>query len=541
MKALIIDDEPHVITVARLLVPWDKLGIDTVLSSGSCEEALQIISQEKPDIILSDINLPGLSGLDLIERLNAENSPAQVILITAYSDFSYAQRAVKLGCVDYLLKPLNEKALTDAVNKAISRCQKSRKLQINTDHARVMDLVTRIMNLAGGKTDWDEESGEVSSSAANIEEDLKELLEMFPKQAQSSFFRIGMICIHHLPSGTRARFNFFDRVQTILDRHSDGAAGSWGGNRDLTLLLPDHGVMTETLCQNLLQEIQTETGVCLQMGLSQPVSRAAFIHIREPEFRSSIEYACRNAWEYTICANRTENIPLVHTSSQRIAPLPNLDWMNRIIYSVLTSGQSQQISALAEKITVLLTGEGFFTVDQMEHFLSLYNSSRTRCVRCLLQEQGLPYAVPVLFTGNFFTSHGIFSRDLCCQRLIEDLTSMMEQYIPKTEALGTAAICQKIRHYLETHYAEDISLDNLAQRFALSPAYLSRSYKKEMSIGLIDDLTRIRLEEACRLMDTNQKTADIALAVGFTDPKYFSRVFKKMKGMSPSAYRNGKD
>lgn len=119
VKVLIIDDEPHVITVARLLVDWSSRGFDTILSCGSAEEALILIEENHPEMILSDINLPGLSGLDLIERVRSQGLNSQIILITAYSDFSYAQRAIKLDCVDYLLKPLSEESLNQAVDKGL--------------------------------------------------------------------------------------------------------------------------------------------------------------------------------------------------------------------------------------------------------------------------------------------------------------------------------------------------------------------------------------------------------------------------------------
>ena len=262
MKALIIDDEPHVITVARILVTWERFGIHTVLSCSSSEEALDLIAQESPQIILSDINLPGLSGLDLIEKLRNSGSTAQVILITAYSDFAFAQRAVKLDCVDYLLKPLSEQALNTAVDKAVSLYRESIRMQ-----------------------------------------------ELLSAQQE--------------PESTKTPFSSF--------------------------LYPQDEASTN-------------------MNIHQ--------------------------------------------------------------------------------------------------------------------------------------------------------------------------ICQKIHEALEEHYQEEINLDILGKHWNVSSAYLSRSYKKEMGMGLIDDLTRIRIREACHRMESDMRTSDIALAVGISDPKYFSRVFKKSMGMTPAEYRD---
>ena len=121
MKALIVDDEPPVIAVARLLVEWEKHGIDTVLTCTDPQKALEMIAAERPAVILSDIRMPGLDGLTLIERVASISPKSRTILLSAYSDFSYARRAVQLGCVDYLLKPLTEEGLNDAVAKAAAQ------------------------------------------------------------------------------------------------------------------------------------------------------------------------------------------------------------------------------------------------------------------------------------------------------------------------------------------------------------------------------------------------------------------------------------
>ena len=121
MKALIIDDEPPVITVVKLLVDWKKYHIDTVFACASAEQAMTVLKEEKPEIILSDINLPGLSGLELVEQLRNEGSDAQVIFISAYDKFSYAQKAMQLDSVEYLLKPIERESVNRAVEKAVNK------------------------------------------------------------------------------------------------------------------------------------------------------------------------------------------------------------------------------------------------------------------------------------------------------------------------------------------------------------------------------------------------------------------------------------
>ncbi|MCM3068201.1 response regulator [Priestia flexa] len=110
MKALIVDDEKNVRKVMRQLGEWESVGINEVLEATNGIEALEIIEKEKPGVIFTDIKMPKMSGLQLIERLNQHSYTGKVILVTGYDDYTFMRKAIQLNSFDYLLKPIDPEA-----------------------------------------------------------------------------------------------------------------------------------------------------------------------------------------------------------------------------------------------------------------------------------------------------------------------------------------------------------------------------------------------------------------------------------------------
>ena len=116
-KVVIVEDEELVRRGIAVAVDWQGLGCDLVGEAANGEEGLEVIRREKPDLIVTDVKMPRMDGIEMLRQLRAEGNTAPVILLTAYSDFSYAQSAVKLGAADYLLKPFHDGELEEAVER----------------------------------------------------------------------------------------------------------------------------------------------------------------------------------------------------------------------------------------------------------------------------------------------------------------------------------------------------------------------------------------------------------------------------------------
>ena len=257
MKALIIDDEPPVVMVVKMLVDWKSFGIDTVLTSQSAEQALDILEREKPEIILSDVNLPGLSGLDLIERLRKDGSTAQVIFISAYDKFSYAKRAMQLDSVDYLLKPIDREAVNNAVEKAVGKCREMTGQLEDSERRQVQSLFSAFMGTIGTPPDIDAFS-KLCASAPWLD---------------AVSCGIGVVSLQHLKKEIFSKYSLQGMIFDYLYQNRLGVSTMWGDRAEIVMLISGVRDIEEVkyICRGILASIQKETGFVLHAGISEPV------------------------------------------------------------------------------------------------------------------------------------------------------------------------------------------------------------------------------------------------------------------------------
>ena len=134
LKVVIADDEARILSLIRLLPDWDALGIEVAGTAGNGLEALALIERERPDILITDIRMPGCQGLELIERARRIVPDIEIIIISGYAHFEYAQTAIKLGVGDYLLKPIKKDELTATLSKLAQRCYAKHPSDPGTAH-----------------------------------------------------------------------------------------------------------------------------------------------------------------------------------------------------------------------------------------------------------------------------------------------------------------------------------------------------------------------------------------------------------------------
>lgn len=162
LSVIIIDDEEWVRFLINGLVPWDKLGMRVVGEATNGSEGLELCRKLKPDIVLTDIRMPAMDGLALLERLKEESPEVKVVIISGYDEFSYAKKAVKSGAFDYVLKPVDEDELLEILKKTKEQIQKVKK-----EKDQVVKLKKEIVKLRNGLSETSEE--EMLEIAAQVE------------------------------------------------------------------------------------------------------------------------------------------------------------------------------------------------------------------------------------------------------------------------------------------------------------------------------------------------------------------------------------
>ena len=508
MKALIIDDEPPVITVVRLLVEWEKYGIHEVFDAASAGEAMEVIRREKPEIILSDINLPDLNGLDLIDRLQKTDASAKIIIISAFDRFSYAQKAVELGCVEYILKPVRRDVVNAAVAKAVRKFEEDAKLKSESKITRVQSLLSLYL------------------SAGRQYEILEELMELFPWMKTWTSFFAGVIPMGFLSDETASLYNIQEKACRFAFENRIGAASVWGNTQDILILIDGARIGAELKCLELLKSLQSEFGVRLFMGISG-----------KRRFPQEIEAAYRQAQEAAVSADLSQPACMIEKTVGTVSPITTVEWMNDVLFAGFPSAEEERIRHSLAGLAERAGRNGRITTRHLDNFRTLYNSIRNQHIHKILGNQKNPAGSVQPLKRSFCRPDGIFRADYFADVVTQDMMLWAEKCMPASPAESISEVCRRVKRYLEAHYREELSMEEMARFYAVSPSYLSRSFKKEMGMGMNEMLTAIRIERAAGLLKDGVRPSEVSEAVGFLDPKYFSRVFRKATGMTPSDYR----
>ena len=153
LRAILADDEAIIVKGLKKLIDWEKMGIRIVGEAGDGEEALALILEKKPDLAVSDIAMPKLNGLDMLNRLNELGIGTKVIFVSGYQEFSYAKKAVTYGAVDYILKPVEQEELEQAIKKAVSQIDEKSRLSI-LDTGEEENELARIFQKINGDQEY---------------------------------------------------------------------------------------------------------------------------------------------------------------------------------------------------------------------------------------------------------------------------------------------------------------------------------------------------------------------------------------------------
>ncbi len=507
-KLLIVDDEKIVIEGLNSAVNWQEHQIEIVGSASDGEEALKEIMNKKPDIVLVDIRMPKLNGLDLIQETKALNLDTVFIIISGYSKFDYAKRAVQLEAIDYLVKPIEVEEIVHSIKKAILKLEKIKNekqatVQINEyqmalEEKRVLDYILgqrfvvpekdqklqsfSFFNIGLKGFDWDD-SNNIEKIQASLES-LKSLLEN--RKIQNFVYTIDS-----------------EIVIMILN------AGSELGN---------------DLVQDLVSVFFHDMNIRPLVGVSN-----IYVTI------SDIKKAYSEAKE----------------------ALKNGLFSNQLItyYKELETFNHSFGNRIIEKIDTFFNGKGPNLLSNMnlfidKVFLDCQKSSlppeKTKYVCFKIVNHFLEYIESEYEINKSGGDRYLVYQELNPLRSFEEIRVWLEQFIGQSTAnlnenhvSYNEKLIIDLKSFINANYKEPIVLDDLGKLFHKNPAYLCNLFSKAVGSTIFEYITKVRLNNAKKLLrTTNLKVSEICKQVGYENQKYFNQVFKKNIGTTPGIYRS---
>ena len=530
MNILIVDDDRYVIEALRKSINWNELGFSNVLTAMNMNEAIQIIETEQIDLLLSDIDMPGGSGIDLLKWIHDTNKEITTIFLTNYADFNYAQLALQLGSADYILKPIEydkliiaiknimQKTFSHKVNQNIvleklwmtflsiggEPCQNQllAYYRISDETISANRFLPVLFRFSFNRLNEDHSQLISFYESAKIEEDyLCGLFNMFFSEINSDHFHF-----FHMPHQGSDYIAIFN-VENIADK----------------------SIITMG-CEDFLAKVRDESAFralgCA--GQWNPIAK-----IRD-NFNAIQETVRNNPGADRQLLLTTDNSKPGHDHPALISSPENLDTkaleilLDREDFTGFKTCCLNYLKNRFDEHTLSGTGITDFQTD-MSQVLHNY----------LLKQNILSHK---LFHGDDYNTLSSLARNSLYDMTIyvHFLTAVVENYIHF--AASQENVAKSIREYVDMHYAENINRNLLSNIFYLDPDYASRLFKKETGRTFGSYVIECRINSAKKLLkDTDLPVSAISGNVGYPDYSYFIRIFKKITGVTPNDYRNSKD
>lgn len=525
MKAIIIDDEKHVREGLILLAEWDKYGIDTIYEAGDGDQAIELITKHRPEIIFTDMRMPKRDGISLLQWLHSSKVNSKTIVVSGYDDFQYLRNAIRYGSFDYLLKPIDPEALNQTLEKAVTEWNKqaiTRKSQL--ENKRVVNEVKPLY--------WDHLfSGILDKDSTKFPNSVVEKIETeFKIDVRFSSCRVGLIPMkvlvekQFLGDKELAFFTILNICNELL-RKSNSGVGFRNVNKDDELVIILWGNANAlSLFKEMHSIIYQFTHVNCKIASGETFSSFE-------QLASAYQSAVQVFLKHNLLESKRRIVSYKEIKSH--SPLHLLDYSEEMKLSI-QSGSIQQIDQILERIYQAIQTTNYFSIEELE----LWENEFDLLKKHWLQEYEISHLTKLYKGNNYWEANRGFSFSKFQEEKRKEFHALI-QTLYDVEYQKEKNTIQQIADYIKNNYKKDIKLQEIADRFYLSREYISRKFKQEFKETITDYLVSIRIEKAKKLLENPHiKIYEIAYEVGYQDDKYFSKVFKKITGLTPNEYRN---
>ena len=531
-KAVIIDDDPVIRKGLKNVLDWESMGFSILGEAEDGRYGLDLFEKTNPDLIVTDIMMPNMNGLEMIEHYRNRNKDVKIIIVTAFRNFEYAKQALKIGVVDLVLKPTRINELSNAVMRAAKEIREDERKR---EELKIQEQLFR-ENLPALKEKFLHDfvfDLEIPDGSE------RERLDLF--NIDLSFFYIIII-----------RFTNADELSTY------------------NLYLRQIGI--SRLCEDVfkdffnIQKIQFKT------------VQSAFLITPSPEYKDK---------------NRGGYLPKLREILDEFITIVNSSINLEISIGLSSSGSGIKQLSMKYKEAALALEKIFFTGPSVVIEYSDDIAGTEKIIKTLVSAGDMEALILAVKSGNIekvcewfnsFASRGTDGvsapeiRSVCGEiywkilsvyqsldkaeadapntlkavyksQSFPDICEIIRKFAVETATLTNSVqnknieeLAGKCREYIKEHYAETLRSDDLASRFFVSTSYLRVIFKKVVGKNLEDYTNSVRIKRAIELIESSDlKSYQIAERVGIEDPSFFSRLFKKTTGFTPLEFKDRRE
>lgn len=530
LKVLIADDEKNICLMIQKLISWSDYGMEIIGLVHNGVDAVHMMEEQRPDIIISDIRMPGHDGLELVQKAHDMGLPADFVIISGYKYFEYAHKALNLGVEHYLLKPIDKKELEETLERIVAKRQKD--MQKAEEEAELKEQA----EYSRRKIQKHFLSSIMEKSSGNLKLDLNHINDEYQCEFEQGCF---VAIFAKLDSEIKGQdwTGLLHKMEEIIDRDLQN------GDKEYINSIMKSGVMSIV---NYRAELREGTRVGMEKPLVQmkrELDKFNGYHVTmgissEKNSIGEIATSIQEAIYAVKCRGKA--------GLDKIIYYDKLHYQEVSLSEILGEKNIREIENMVEALDYeTLYGEilkgyefiktkAFFSpvsvYDYLEQItgilLSVFKNNQTEEVMLRQMEEELEQVL------DFYTN-----LDEMVYRYAEAVQTYLEKIIAEKKNRSQLPI-RMAKQYVQENYNRQVSLEDVAEAINLSPAYLSTMFKKEMGINFSDFLISCRMEAAKELLKTTDlPITEVAEQVGYTDSRYFSKTFHKVVGIKPSVYR----
>ncbi|NDI34186.1 response regulator transcription factor [Chengkuizengella sediminis] len=517
LKALIIDDEIHIVKNLQVVLPWKEMGYNTVKTAVNGQEAIDIENKHgKLDLILCDIKMPVMDGLTFIKHLREQNKDCEVILLTGFQEFQYAQKAIQYRVREYILKPIDYIKLEDTIYR-ITKNIKHRKQQNMTQQKfdNITDLAYEkvfydvIMNYSSHSLSFNEEINVLQSKQFNfflidIEDYFKKSMEWSQNEKKLWNFAVKNVLHETL-------IEFVEKPIVLQTRD-----GEWCVilERDSEKLFQREEML------ELTEDLQNMVNKYLKLKINMVVwdKTVSMRSLSETYKKLQSVLVLKSNKHYSDKENQFDSVSdfsLWNTLKELITGLKQSD-RGKVDVS---------LKQIVKEIKVI-TENSYQTAQQVLHFMFLHLIREMNELEIITSQEEQKYWVML--------QHSSSVNDLL--KAMNELNTFCLDKICSKKSSDVMMI--SAGDYIQHHISSDLSIDELSDYLKISPSYFSLLFKQHFQMTFVEYVTKQRLDLAKSLLImTDNSITKIGKMIGYSERRYFTKVFQKNEGISPSEYR----
>ncbi|WP_246553358.1 response regulator transcription factor [Paenibacillus tritici] len=515
IKVVIVDDEPKLRQGLQTLIPWGSLGYTVVAAAGNGREALKIIEEEAPEVVVADIRMPVMDGLQLIEQVRGAGHNTQFIILSGYADFEYAKQAIRYGVAGYLLKPVNIGEMSATLQLVRERIEEEeRKRTIPQAETLDRDLYLHRLLVPQEKPGESIKLGAGIGQPDGLWSGSYEVVVIVPRVPEVEL----PDALNRLAAGLKA----------MAEERDLGAVTVISPHVVLLLNTPLRGSQRR---DNLYGEIRniaagirfiaatggavTEAGlICNSYSKAREAAKLSFFSDRDRLLEPDYPPVCP-----PVPAGLTED--------------NNEEYMRDVIlrlYYCLDVGNKAMVAQLLNEAAAMYCGQRQDENHVKQAFFFLCNGIIHKLAAASRLEGKETEKV-----SHFL--NGIYQHDRL-QQLIEDIRRFLLDFVEESDTQGKEHEFKRMIDFIHKHYAEDLKLSTLAGLLNYSTPYLGQLFRMKTGEYFNTYLDKVRIQRAKELLAQGMKVYEVAEQVGYTSVNYFFSKFKKYEGRSPSDYKN---